>query len=260
MLGKKPGTAAKRKGPANISKPDIQMYVDPFITANVNNHQQPPPSPHRTQYLLDGESTSLPESSYFCHSTPVSASQVANVSSSQIANLSSSITTFISGAPQIVNVPHTFASFTPMSTINFSQGTPTNTSVRASQVGADTISAPPAVISNHPFQLKFLTASIKVCARCRGGYDRGRDGKSAPPPNDLCLVRKEQHLYYNVVNGRQQYSSLANVHYHANTTCPQLRCPNFIPSMVEIPDAMRDNLLPEHWLFLIQAFGIVALT
>ena len=82
----------------------------------------------------------------FCRSTPVSASQGANVSSSQIANLSSSITTFISGAPQIINVPHTFASFTPMSTVSFSRGTPTNTSIRASQVGAGTISAPPAVI------------------------------------------------------------------------------------------------------------------
>ena len=59
-----------------------------------------------------------------------------------------------------------------MSTVNFSQETPTNTSVRASQVGAGTISAPPAVISNYPFQLKFLTASIKVHAGCRGGYDR----------------------------------------------------------------------------------------
>ena len=110
----------------------------------------------------------------------------------------------------------------------------------------------PADISSHPFQLKFLTASIKVCAGCRGGYVRGS------PPEDLCLVRKEQHLYYNVVNGRQQYSSLSYVQYHANTNCPRLQCPDFNPNTVEIPDSVRDKLLPEHWLFLIQVFGIVA--
>ena len=44
--------------------------------------------------------------------------------------------------------------------------------------------APPAVISSHPFQLKFLTAAIKVCAGCSSGFDRGS------PPKDLCLVRK----------------------------------------------------------------------
>ena len=64
------------------------MYVDPFINANVDDHQQPPPDPHRTQHLLDGaampchampcHAMSLLESSYFCRSTPVSASQVAN--------------------------------------------------------------------------------------------------------------------------------------------------------------------------------------
>ena len=85
-----------------------------------------------------------------------------------------------------------------------------------------------------------------------GGYDKG------PPPQDLCLVRKEQHLNYNVINGRQQYSNLSNVHYHANANCPRLRCPDFNPNTVEIPDSVRNKLLPEHWLFLIQVFGIVA--
>ena len=65
-----------------------------------------------------------------------------------------------------------------------------------------------------PFEVKFLTGHIKICVGCRQRYNHCRDGKSLTPPNDLCLVCKEQHCYYNVVNNRQQLSSLSNVHYH----------------------------------------------
>ena len=60
--------------------------------------------------------------------------------------------------------------------------------------------------------------------------------------NDLvCLVHKE-HLYYNVPNGRQQWSSLANVHYHANVECPKVRVSNFVPSAVLVPDDVKPKL------------------
>ena len=52
-----------------------------------------------------------------------------------------------------------------------------------------------------------ITPSIKICAGCRNGYARASDGKSClPPPLDLCLVQKEQHLYYNVIYEKQQLS------------------------------------------------------
>lgn len=93
------------------------------------------------------------------------------------------------------------------------------------------------VISDCPFEIKFLTPAIKVCAGCRKGYARESDGKKClPPPNDLCLVHKEQHLYYNVPNGWQQLSPLSNVHYHANVECPKVRFANFLPSAVLVPD------------------------
>ena len=80
-------------------------------------------------------------------------------------------------------------------------------------------SSSPVVTSDCPFEDKFLTLAIKICAGCRKGYTRAPDGKGCLPlPKDLCLVHKEQHLYYNIVNGRQQLSSLSNVHYHANVT------------------------------------------
>ena len=95
-------------------------------------------------------------------------------------------------------------------TVGFAHGTPTYTSGIMSQIGADTIvssglicqlnlrphaimatqGTSPAVISSHPFQLKFLTAAIKVCAGYRGGYERGSDGKSAPPHKIFVLFEK----------------------------------------------------------------------
>lgn len=64
------------------------------------------------------------------------------------------------------------------------------------------------MVASYPFQVKFLTPAIKICAGCRKGYLRSEDGR-APPPLDICLVHKEQHLYYNVVNAKQQLSSLS---------------------------------------------------
>ena len=59
--------------------------------------------------------------------------------------------------------------------------------------------------------------SESVCAGCRGGYNRDA---SSPPSDNVILVRREQHLHYNFVTGRQQSSSMMNVHYHANLSCP----------------------------------------
>ena len=83
--------------------------------------------------------------------------------------------------------------------------------------------------STGPFQLKFLTPLIKICAGCRGSYSRSPDGKSLPPP----LVRKEQHLYFNNVSGQQQLSTPSNVHYHATLSCPRQRCPTFDPNLIK---------------------------
>ena len=116
----------------------------------------------------------------------------------------------------------------------------------------------PAVVSNKPFEVKFLTPSIKICAGCRQGYARAADGKTClPAPYDLCLVHKEQHLCYNVVNGKQQLSSLSNVHYHANVTCARARFPDFNPQCVQVPQEIKLRLQPAHWIFLLQTFGIV---
>ena len=76
--------------------------------------------------------------------------------------------------------------------------------------------------------------------------------KSLPPLNNLCLVHKEQHLYYNVPNGWQQLSSLSNVHYHANVECPKVWFANFVPSAILVPDDLKPKLLEVHKVFLFQ--------
>ena len=50
---------------------------------------------------------------------------------------------------------------------------------------------------------------------------------------------------------------VTNVHYHANSSCPLFRFADFIPSNVQVPKEVEPKLTPEHWLFLLQAFGIV---
>ena len=65
-------------------------------------------------------------------------------------------------------------------------------SVVSSSVGTTPVIPPgsSAIVAFGQFQVKLLTASIKVCAGCRGGYERG------PPPMDITLVRKERLQCY----------------------------------------------------------------
>ena len=99
--------------------------------------------------------------------------------------------------------------------------------------------SPHIPLNNQPFEVKFL---IKICAGCHQGYNCLPDGKNLAPPDDLCLVHKEQHMYYNVVNNRQQLSSLNNVHCHMNISCVKLRFPFFNPLEVQIPSDVKECL------------------
>ena len=102
------------------------------------------------------------------------------------------------------------------------------------------------VPDNQPFEMKFLTRYIQICAGWRNGYGRSPNGKSLSAPLDLCLVHKEQHLYYNIVNNRQQLSSPSHVHYHIDVNCVKLRYPDFNPQAVQIPPDVRMQLQPAH--------------
>ena len=215
-VGKKP-CDSRRKGSSSFKRPDIESSIDPLAySSDLPKCSTPLVTMSYSPVTVTTTIQSLP------------VTQQPIVSANQIMQMNY--------APQSVTSPfHSSPAAIPASH------------------SANNLS--PTVTSNQPFQIKFLTPSIKICAGCRGGYQRRPDGKhSLPPPNDLCLVHREQHLYYNVVNCKQQLSSLSNVHYHANTTCPRSRFPDFNPHSVEVPDDIKSKLQPEHWIFLTNTF------
>ena len=179
---------------------------------------------------ISSRQTSQPNASSLLHALPIRPA--ASVSSNQICQLN----------------------FLPQNVSSSFHGSP----LQVMQGSQHATWPQPTVTSSQPFEIKFLTPAIKICVGCRKGYARSEDGKTClPPPFDLCLVHKEQHLYYNVVNGKQQLSSLSNVHYHATVSCPKIRFPKFNPQDVRVPQQLQEKLEPSHWIFLLQTFGIV---
>lgn len=221
-VGKKPGYPKRKAKPGE--KPDIDTYVDPLadVLASETASGTVVPEPH----CFSSKSSSLSTSSgeYFA----VSSQSSPLMSTNQVCQLN----------------------LHPQSITSSFQCSPLTVAPRVSRR-----STQPTVVVSHPFEVKILTPAIKVCAGCRNGYTRGTDG-TAPPPMDLCLVHKEQHLYYNVVNAKQQLSSLSNVHYHANTSCPKMRFPDFNPCTVHVPPEVKQKLQSLHRAFLQHTFGI----
>ena len=226
-VSKKPGS--KRKGPQS-TKVAVEDYIDPFPGSSSSTT----PVSDQVDDQVDVAKPNLPDA----HCSELQPSSCSSMS-------------------QLI---HSIANRNCQFNIVPTSGT---ASLDCSQVLAtqsqSQLQPAAGVKSCSPFEIKFLTPAIKVCAGCRQGFARASDGKSClPPPFDLCLVRKEQHFYYNVVNSKHQWSRVTNVHYHANSSCPRLRFSDFNPSSVQVPKDIVPKLTPEHWLFLLQAFGIVS--
>ena len=197
-VGKKPG-CPKRKAPSHYEKPEIDSYFDPLSgimtsgnrdvsqTTILSEPRYSPPNPP-SSLANSVIPTALATSSQCKQLCAIPSQPTASVSSSQIYQLNL----------HLQNVTSSFQC-SPLPVMAASRGT-----------------KHPTVVVSQPFQVKIVMPAINFCARCRNGYARGEDGWVLPPL-DLCLVHKEQHFYYNniIVNGRQQLSSLSNVHYHA---------------------------------------------
>ena len=131
--------------------------------------------------------TSYPETSFYSHSTPIGASQVTNVGTSQVANLSTLLLLsylvhhqlkmflilllpvtqllLVIQLQTMLQVEHHRLVLTLSFLVSSRLIYQLNLRPQSTMVNQGT---PPA---SHPFQLKFLTAAIKVCAGCRGGDD-----------------------------------------------------------------------------------------
>ena len=239
-----------------MQKPEVDSVVNPFPAQNLATTSE--------------SDTGLLETAELSSLNIVTSNQVQQLNiqpqylSSSLQICSGSIPTTTSTGPHLSVCVTTSCTDLPTEKLVVSMPNPSFVPPRSQPTSIAHASFTPQlndrlpVVNASSFQVKFLTASMKVCAGCRNGYQRGLDGKGLPsPPYDLCLVRKEQHLFYNVVTGRQQLSALKNVHYHPNLTCPKACCPSFDSSQVQIPNEVREKLLPEHWLFLLHTYGCV---
>ena len=253
-VGKKSGNL-KRKG-SSAKKPEIETYTDPFQHTGISDYVSMP----TTQSQTSVSQTTSPQntSSFESGDTSLFSSQDTSPFFSQDAS------PFVA---QDTSHQNTLPSISQNRQSFFSRSIPPSQALQA--VGTQ-ISSPfayqvnnafhlpqrIAIPDNQPFEVKFLTGYIKICAGCRNGYARSPNGKVLPAPLDLCLVHKEQHVYYNVINNRQQLSSPSNVHYHVDVSCVRLRYPDFNPQAVQIPPDVRMRLQPAHKVMLYQTFGI----
>ena len=98
-----------------------------------------------------------------------------------------------------------------------------------------------------------------------GRYYPWRDHKGNVTDNDFhardlpILTRPSQGLNVNQLL-QQQLLRVTNVHYHANVSCPKLQYADFNPNLIQVPKDIQSKLKPEHWLFLLQSFGLAWLS
>ena len=87
----------------------------------------------------------------------------------------------------------------------------------------------PPVPHSVPFTLCKISGNISICAGCRNKYP-----KHPTPPDDLCIRHQEWREY--IPTGSQvPQSRFGNTYYHFSTLCVRMRCPEFVPVLLDIP-------------------------
>lgn len=111
---------------------------------------------------------------------------------------------------------------------------------------------PPTSVSPCPFTLSKISGNISVCAGCRNKYS-----KQPTPPDDFCIRHQEWREYMYVPAGSQTpQSRFGNTYYHFNPHCVWMRCPGFIPTLLEIPPDISSLLDLSHRERLEKEFQI----
>ena len=109
--------------------------------------------------------------------------------------------------------------------------------------------------SDNPFQLKMLNHMMKVCAGCRGGYEKKQDGSLPDPPDDICICHEETITLTEPVS-KKPFQKKTKVHYHCRKECVPIKNPNFQLNTLEVPSNVSSNLTNVHWKYLREQFGI----
>ena len=102
----------------------------------------------------------------------------------------------------------------------------------------------------NPFTRCKIAGNVSVCAGCRNRYP-----KKPNPPDNLCIQHKEWREFTTPGSDSPQ-ARFGNTYYHFNPGCVWLRCPEFIPSSLQIPQELFEQLEPTHKLRLAQEFQL----
>ena len=109
---------------------------------------------------------------------------------------------------------------------------------------------------SHPFFIRFIAGNIRMCQGCKTSV-RLLDGSIPSPPHDIVVARLEQRQYFDKKSGEWCYSTKnSNCHYHAKLSCIVKVEPYFLPSSLQVPLELKQNLLPVHQEYLSNEFGI----
>lgn len=258
---KKPGNT-KWKDPSQYKKPEIETYIDPLSTLTNNNEYQIPATlsqshplhalPAHSTSSVSSSQISTPSQSYPCHPHPAALISSSRISQPNTPSHSRQLHTLpIHPTASVSNRQICQLNFLPQNVSSSLQSSLLQI-MRASQAA-----------NGHRQQwcpLSLLRwSSLHLLLRYVLGVGRGmQELRIERLVFHHHLVHKEQHLYYNVVNGKQQLLSLSNVPY-TNVSCPKIRFPHFNPQDVWVPQQLQEKLQPSHWMFLLQTFGIVRL-
>ena len=100
------------------------------------------------------------------------------------------------------------------------------------------------------YSLHIIGGNISTCFGCKNKYN-----KSLKPPNDLCIKTQDWREFISR-NSATLQSRFGNVYFHCKPECVLMRNPSFLPSDLNIPDEVAENLNDTHKQYLLDFFGL----
>ena len=117
-------------------------------------------------------------------------------------------------------------------------------------------SSPSIQPQSHPFFVRFISGNIRTCQGCRESL-RLPDGTIPNPPNDIVVARLERRPYFDRSSGDWCFPRReTNSHYHFKLSCVVKADPLFVPSTLQVPPDVIEDLTPDHLELVAAEFGL----
>ena len=100
------------------------------------------------------------------------------------------------------------------------------------------------------YSLHIIGGNISTCFGCKNKYN-----KSLKPLNDLCIKTQDWREFI-TPNSATPQSRFGNVYFHCKPECVLMRNPSFLPSYLNVPDEVAENLNDTHKQYLLNFFGL----